>query len=148
YVYRNWVPGEIFMFGGLVVLIGYVNQFTSVFNDVASQYTQITRYHTEILNTEELEKSFEQYRIKNPLVKIPDGWTTIDVENLDFTRHNTQAHAPVKALTNIRLKLQKGKRIALIGESGSGKSTLLSILRGLQPPDGEVSATIDGKQRV
>jgi len=44
-----------------------------------------------------------------------------------------------KGLSNIELKVRKGKVTAIVGESGSGKSTLLRLLYGLlQPDDGEV----------
>ncbi len=33
YVYQNTLPGQVFALGGLVTLIGFVNQFTSVFHD-------------------------------------------------------------------------------------------------------------------
>jgi ATP-binding cassette, subfamily B, bacterial len=49
YVYQNWRPGQVFHIGTLVTLLGYVNQFTSVFHDVAWQYTQIVQQNTESL---------------------------------------------------------------------------------------------------
>jgi ABC-type multidrug transport system fused ATPase/permease subunit len=50
-------------------------------------------------------------------------------------------------LKNIKLDLERGKKIALIGESGSGKSTLLAILRGLYPPEQDVTVKVDGEVR-
>ena len=37
YVYQNYETGKVFLVGGLVTLLGYVNLFTSVFHDVAWQ---------------------------------------------------------------------------------------------------------------
>lgn len=42
--------------------------------------------------------------------------------------------AGLHALDGVRLKVEKGKSIALVGESGSGKSTLLRVLLGLDEP--------------
>ncbi len=39
----------------------------------------------------------------------------------------------VQALTDVRLAVAQGERIALVGSNGSGKSTLLRVLHGLQP---------------
>lgn len=50
YVYQNYSPGETFQIAGLIILIGYVAQFTSVFNDIASQYTQILKFETDVRN--------------------------------------------------------------------------------------------------
>jgi len=51
------------------------------------------------------------------------------------------AETPV--LDNLSLKLNAGKRIAIVGPSGSGKSTLLNLILRLYQPD-EGRLTIDG----
>ncbi len=46
-------------------------------------------------------------------------------------------------LNNVKLTIEKGDRIGIIGETGSGKSTLLDIIMGLlQPSEGKIE--IDG----
>ncbi len=37
YIYQNYYPSQVFLVGGLVTLLSYVNQFTSVFQDIAWQ---------------------------------------------------------------------------------------------------------------
>lgn len=148
YVYQNWVPGETFLIGGLVILIGYVNQFTSVFNDIASQYTQITRYYTEVQNVKELENAYDLHRPDHIEGALPAEWNVVDIENLNFSRNEPANTAHTNALREIRIRLQKGKRIAFIGESGCGKSTLLAILRGLHSPNPGVCARTDAHNRL
>lgn len=62
----------------------------------------------------------------------------IRVEHLNYAYHG---HHP--ALENISFHLEKGSRLALLGNNGTGKSTLLKCLnRILEPPSGTVF--IDG----
>ena len=134
YIYQNYVPGQVFYIGGLIVLIGYVNQFTSVFNDIAAQYTQIVKYDTEIQNVQEIENAYQTLHIQRDDARLPSHWSTIDISNLNFTRSAGGNEDRNTGLSGLGIRIEKGKRIALIGESGSGKSTLLTLLRGLYTP--------------
>jgi putative ABC transport system ATP-binding protein len=52
----------------------------------------------------------------------------------EITRRYRADSAPV--LDRLRLQLQAGEYLAIMGESGSGKSTLLNLIAGLDRPDG------------
>ncbi|WP_205511813.1 ABC transporter ATP-binding protein [Longitalea arenae] len=146
FVYQNWSPGQVFPIAGLVTLLGFVNQFTTVFHDVAWQYTEIVRYNTHVETAGKIEKAYQDQHRPDQPSDLPEDWQTIEIKNLNFT-HRQQYdsdHAP-QSLHNLDLTIGRGKRIALIGESGSGKSTLLSLLRGLYNPQAGMQLTVDGK---
>lgn len=148
YIYQNYVPGEIFYIGGLVILIGYVNQFTSVFNDIAAQYTQIVKYDTDIHNVQEIESAFDRLHVNENESSLPDNWKTLDISNLNFARENENGQERKSGLSNLSIRIRKGEKIALIGESGSGKSTLLATLRGLYTPTPGVSTVMNETEEV
>ena len=53
-----------------------------------------------------------------------DATTLIEAKDLSFTYPERQN----RALENLNLTIQKGKKIAILGKTGSGKSTLLQLL--------------------
>ncbi|CAO3623249.1 unnamed protein product [Cunninghamella echinulata] len=75
--------------------------------------------------------------------KIEDSklFGEIEFNNIDFhypTRPN------VKILKKVNLKIESGKRVALVGRSGAGKSSIVQILqRFYDPTSGEI--LLDGK---
>jgi ATP-binding cassette, subfamily B, bacterial len=149
YLYQNYVPGEVFLIGGLVVLIGYVNQFTSVFNDIAAQYSQIVKYDTDIQNVQEIEDAYAKLHPDKDEANLPEDWRTITISALNFTRTPEVPNAERKTgLNNISMRITKGQRIALVGESGSGKSTLLATLRGLNHADAGVKTIVNDQREI
>ncbi|MCK1744055.1 ABC transporter ATP-binding protein [Bradyrhizobium sp. 139] len=70
---------------------------------------------------------------------LPRITNDISFDHVTFQYEGSQT--PV--LDNLSLKLNVGKRIAIVGPSGSGKSTLLNLILRLYVPD-EGRVTIDG----
>ncbi|WP_116128200.1 ABC transporter ATP-binding protein [Lewinella sp. IMCC34183] len=145
YVYQNYAPGEIFLVGGLVTLIGYVTQFANMFNALTGQYNTIIRLRADLAAIEPITAAYGELARPGlpPGSKAPKQWREIGVDDLSFTYD--REHGEGHGLSAIRLRLPRGGRVAFIGPSGSGKTTLLYNLRGLYPPD-TISVTFDGEQ--
>ncbi|HET6255291.1 MAG TPA: ABC transporter ATP-binding protein [Puia sp.] len=136
YVYQHWTPGTLFPIGGLATLLLYVNQFTSVFQDIAWQYTEIVQYNTYVQTADVISQAYaEQHRADRP-DGLPDDWSAITLRKCNFSHRLTyDAGLHAQSLHDLQITIRRGRRIALIGESGSGKTTLLSLLRGLYQPE-------------
>ena len=149
YVLQHWQPGKLFYVGTLVMLLGYVSQFTSVFHDTAAEYNRLVQYNTDVRTADSIEQAFFEHHRADKKSDLPADWQTIEITNLNFSHREAynQEHAP-QSLHNVSLKLQRGKRVALIGESGCGKSTLLALLRGLYEPEPGYQFRVDGQSRT
>ena len=147
YILQTWDPGKVFLVGGLVTLLAYVQQFTSVFHDIAWQYNQIIQYNNDLEAARPIKEAYAQQHRTESEIDLAGHWQHIDITHLNYS-HNQDYAADNKAhsLHDIHLSLQKGRRIALVGESGSGKSTLLAILRGLYQPEKGLELTVDHKR--
>ncbi|MFC0184356.1 ABC-type multidrug transport system, ATPase and permease component [Pseudarcicella hirudinis] len=146
FVFQNWSGDKVFFVGGLVTLLGYVNNFTSVFHDVAWLYTQIIQHNTDVQTARTISAAYhEQHRLESNTV-LPENWKEIEISGLNFSHQETyDATSKGQALHNLSIRIKKGQKIAFIGESGSGKSTLLALLRGLYVPEKGVMLDIDGQ---
>jgi ATP-binding cassette, subfamily B, bacterial len=146
FIYQQWDASKVFYVGALVTLLGYVNQFTSVFHDVAWQYTQIVQYNTDVQTASGIVTAYEQEHRSDSASSLPNNWRRIEISGLSFSHRDTysDAHAP-QSIHEINLVLERGKKIALIGESGSGKTTVLALLRGLYRPEAGVKILVDGE---
>lgn len=144
YIYQHTRPGSVFMLGSLVALLGFVNQFTSVFHDIAYQYTQIVQYNTDVETARFIGQAYRQQHLPDANAGLPAHWNTLCVSGLTFS-HQAEAAAGKKmnGLRDIQIRLERGKRVAFIGESGSGKSTLMAVLRGLYDPNPGIRIIID-----
>jgi ABC-type multidrug transport system fused ATPase/permease subunit len=157
YVWQNWTAGQTFQLGGLVMLMGYVERFTSVFHNVAYLYTDVVQQNTDVTTAFKIIDAYEQKHTPEQTSVLPPLWKTIDIADLSFAHRELDRadrpsgiHVAVRdrhatGLHQITIRLERGKRIALIGESGSGKSTLLAVLRGLHQPQYGCRVSVDGQ---
>ncbi len=145
YIYQNWVPGQTFLIGGLVILMTYVERFTSVFHDIAWQYNQIVRYDTDVKTAQNITETYDNLHLSEQTPALPENWKELHIAGLNFSHQETLNGKAVQGLRQIAIRLPRGRRIAFIGESGSGKSTLLALLRGLYAGDAGVSVRVDGQ---
>ena len=146
YVFQNWVPGETFLIGSLVTLMAYVGRFTSVFHNMAYQYTDIVRYNTDVLTAQSIIDAYQEEHLPESDHSIPSGWQEIQISHLNFSHHEfKESGEMVTGLDNLHIRISRGQKVALIGESGSGKSTLLAILRGLYEAEPGVQMKVDTK---
>lgn len=147
YVYQHNETGKAFSdFGGLVALLGFVNQFASVFQDIGWQYTHIVQYHAEVLSVKPIQEAFREHYRPVLIEPLPKNWNTIELTHLDFSHQDMyDENARAQSLHGLKIKIQRSQKIAFIGKSGSGKSTLLALLRGLYEPE-SFQLIVDGKK--
>lgn len=141
YIHQHWVPGETFLIGGLVTLLAYVGQFTSVFYDIAFQYTRIVQNNTNIEAAKEIRRAYQDMHRPDNSGTLPAHWKSLEISKLNFMHGSIPQEGA--GLHDLQIRIRQGERIALIGESGSGKSTLLSLLRGLYTPQPGVEVKVD-----
>jgi ATP-binding cassette subfamily B protein len=88
-----------------------------------------------------LERFYELMEIPDPEVKtgvLENPVHCIDIKNLEFSYENN------KIFENLNISIEKGEKVAFVGESGVGKTTLLNLLkRNIQPHSGKIS--LNGK---
>ncbi|MEJ8841280.1 ABC transporter ATP-binding protein [Lacibacter sp. H375] len=131
------VLSAVLWFGGRLVLGGdagglssegfitYILFFTQIINpskSLSTAYYNTKRGSAAIERIEEvINAPVVVEEAINP-VTISSFEKSIEFKNVSF------AYNDVTVLTNINLKLEKGKTIALVGSSGSGKSTLADLV--------------------
>ncbi|MDC1111530.1 ABC transporter ATP-binding protein [Alphaproteobacteria bacterium] len=90
-------------------------------NRIVNGYNTLLYYHKSIdIVDEELKTAQEDLGSK--IIEFKDK---IELTNIDFS------YQEKKVLSDINLTINKGDKIAFIGESGSGKSTLVDLIIGL-----------------
>jgi ABC-type multidrug transport system fused ATPase/permease subunit len=126
-----------FMLGSIYMVWEYGQQGGDVISSIASHFQTFARQDADYASAELINEAALRHQSLD--ARPLGGWRRICIQDLTF-RH---AGAEKPALSNARIRLEQGKRYAIIGGSGCGKSTLLRLLAGLYPAD-RVSLEVDG----
>lgn len=144
------IPKNVLEMTGFSILIGVVVYMVAYSADVASMIPIVSMYAlalyrilpaiTKILNSYNNivfhsasldivynDVSYKYDKEYSGNIKFKH---TINVNNISFSYIKD-----TKILKDLTLKIEKGKKIAFIGESGSGKSTLVDLICGVYKPD-------------
>lgn len=121
--YSNLTIGLMLaIFGYLWVMMGPIQEVLNIqyaYHNAKSALSRINEIFA--LKTEPKSKN-----LYNPFVNTFTN--NIEIKNLSFCYEKNK-----NILKSINMKIEKGKKIALIGASGSGKTTLAELIVGLYP---------------
>ncbi|MCR5148370.1 MAG: ABC transporter ATP-binding protein/permease [Eubacterium sp.] len=130
------VRGDISV-GVISAFIIYSKQFSRPINELAQLYGQI---ETAIAGAERIfaiMDETEENKSGDKDFVIDEG--VIEFKNVDFSYVPGQ-----KVINDFNLRIEAGKKIALVGSTGSGKTTIVNLLMRFYDIDsGEI--TVDGK---
>lgn len=126
YTWMTLVQGTVAL-GTIVMLFHYFKQFVNSCYFLAWQIEKTTKWYNDFLAAEPIMTATPR-DLKDEISHPP--FKAFDVQNLSFAH---QDGAPL-VINNINIHVEKGKKIAVIGESGSGKSTLMAMMRGVYEP--------------
>jgi ATP-binding cassette, subfamily B, bacterial len=138
YFFQNIGVEKGLLAGTLYLLFNYLREVSDLFYRFTMKYGDMLNKRSKVSNSEELAEDFIEEEFTNHT--LPTNWKTLSIENLTFSYENGEG--PLH-LEDISLTIEKGKRIALIGETGSGKTTFLKVLGDLYHPK-DITLSVDG----
>lgn len=137
YIGANKVIEGTLTYGVIVQFIFYVNQLTWPFVAVGWVTSLVQKAEASQKRINEFLHTKPDIKNTEPNEHSVSG--EIEFENVSFVYPDTN----VAAIKNLSFKVEKGKRLGIVGRTGSGKSTVAQlVLRLFDPTTGKVK--IDG----
>jgi ATP-binding cassette subfamily F protein 3 len=111
------------------IQIEHLEAFINRFRAQATKAKQVQSRIKELEKIERIEIPEEEpvihFRFPQP---APSGRTVVEAEGL------AKSYGEKKVFENVRFRIERGDRVALVGVNGAGKSTLIKLLTGDEPP--------------
>ncbi len=133
------LTGKTLLLGSLYMVWEYAQQAAGVISSIASHFQTFARQHADYTSADLIRSSVPDVPAPAATTRLVQ-WQRLTVRDLTF-RH-ARARGEAAALERLGLRLERGKRYALIGGSGSGKSTLMRIMAGLYTAE-RIALTFD-----
>ncbi len=140
------IAGGLFLYAGRISFGDYSTFIVSV-NLFINPVNTLIGFMEQFQNGVSGFKRFVEIMDETPEMDAPDAKELTDVQGVIEFKNVTYAYAPTKeVLHDINLRLEKGRKLALVGPSGGGKTTLCHLLPNFYKiQEGDGSILIDGK---
>jgi ATP-binding cassette, subfamily B, bacterial len=128
YIWLEMRHGNPLMVGAAVMVYQYLRRLSEIAVGIAQNYELLIRWRTNYDSIRYIQSAHDEIP---PRPNIDDirGWKRICINDIRFSYEDRNHH--IHQVDNVNIALERGKRVALVGQSGSGKSTLLGLLRGI-----------------
>ena len=140
------IAGGLFLYAGRISFGDYSTFIVSV-NLFISPVNTLISFMEQFQNGVSGFRRFTEIMDEAPEIEAPDAEVLTDVEGVIEFKNVSYAYDPTKeVLHNVDLRLEKGRKLALVGPSGGGKTTLCHLLPNFyRLSDGDGAIEIDGK---
>ncbi len=122
--------------------VGDIVAFLQLLSFLVNPMSQLSNIIGELRKVKgtstQLKESMETMQEIASECKQEDNRIAVEFKNVSFGYSKDK-----KVLDNFSMKVEKGKKVAIVGQSGSGKSTVLNLISGFEYPD-EGSVSIFG----
>ncbi|MBE5873512.1 MAG: ABC transporter ATP-binding protein [Lachnospiraceae bacterium] len=119
-----------------VLYMGLISQLSSFINRFLGSFNSLIAGSNDVQLIRDFLEKDEQLPAKTGLKEqVGEGPLSIRLENVSF-RYTEEGE---DVISNLNLCIQKGEKVALVGENGAGKSTLIKLISGMyRPTEGEI----------
>ena len=140
------IAGGLFLYSGRISFGDYSTFIVSV-NLFINPVNTLIGFMEQFQNGVSGFRRFVEIMEEEPEKDAPDAEELKDVKGVIEFKNVTYAYDPSKeALHDVNLRLEKGRKLALVGPSGGGKTTLCHLLPNFYKlEEGDGSILIDGK---
>ena len=122
------IAGGLFLYSGRISFGDYSTFIVSV-NLFISPVNTLIQFMEQFQNAASGFKRFVEIIEEQPEPEAPDAMELTDVEGVIEFKNVTYAYDETKeVLHDVNLRLEKGRKLALVGPSGGGKTTLCHLL--------------------